>query len=142
MKHYLKYLLILPPAVLCCFAVILSHQKKTPGTDTIRAAAEFDRRAWLVTQGWNAECISSRPVTVPYEITEDYQEYADLQILQRLPLTQYLGKHGVIYTYQLKDSDLYAELLTAEGVLIGAQCYDPENPQTLDMHGNLFENIK
>ena len=135
MKQYLKYLLILPPAILCGVAVILSHQKKTPATDEIRAAAESDRSTWLMLQGWNAELISSRPVTVPAEITETYAEYAHLQILQRLPLMQYAGKHGVLYTYQLENSDLYAELLTADGMLIGAQCYRPDEGRTLSIHG-------
>ncbi len=135
MKSYFKYLLILPPAILCCIAVILSHEKRLPGTDTIKAAAEFDRRAWLITQGWNAELLSSRPVTVPFIITEDYTDYAALQTRQRLPLAQHLGSHGVIYTYQLENSSLYAELLTADGILIGAHCYQPEQHQLLDMQG-------
>lgn len=135
MKNYLKYLLILPPAILCCIAVILSHQRKTPATDQIRAVTEADRSAWLMLQGWSGELLDSRPMTVPYEITELYTDYADLQTRLRLPLMQYAGKHGVIYTYQLNDSHLYAELLTADGMLIGAQCYDPTEGRTLDMHG-------
>ena len=136
MKNYLKYLLILPPAVLCGVAVILSHQKKMPAADEIRAAAESDRSAWLMLQGWNGELLTSRPVTIPAEITEMYQAYAELQTRQRLPLMQYAGKHGVLYTYRLENSDLYAELLTADGILIGAQCYRPDEGITLNMHGN------
>ncbi|MBE6876201.1 MAG: DUF4830 domain-containing protein [Ruminococcus sp.] len=135
-QNYLKYLLILPPAVLCCVAVILSHQKKAPATDEIRALTESDRSAWLMLQGWNGELLSSRPVTVPAEITEIYTDYASLQTLQRLPLMQYAGKHGILYTYQLENSDLYAELLTADGMLIGAQCYRPGDGITRNMHGN------
>ena len=141
MKNYLKYLLILPPAVLCGVAVILSHQKKTPATDEIRAVTESDRSAWLMLQGWNGELISFRPVTVPAEVTETYQIYAGLQDRQRLPLMQYAGKHGVLYTYQLENSDLYAELLTADGILIGAQCYRSSEGKTLTMHGNPVTEI-
>ena len=141
MKNYLKYLLILPPAVLCGVAVILSHQKKTPATDEIRAVTESDRSAWLMLQGWNGELISFRPVTVPAEVTEPYQIYAGRQERQRLPLMQYAGKHGILYTYQLENSDLYAELLTADGILIGAQCYRPGEGKTLTMHGNPITEI-
>lgn len=135
MKKYLQYLLILPPALLCCIAVILSHQKKAPATDCIRAATESDRSAWLMLQGWNGELLHSRAVTVPFEITEEYTDYVSLQTKLRLPLMQYAGKHGIVYTYRLEQSGLYAELLTADGILIGAQCYEPEEGRTLDMHG-------
>lgn len=139
MKKYLKYLLILPPALLCIVAVILSHKQKTPATDTIQAATEFDRSAWLVTQGWNAELLTSRAVTVPFTFDNSYQTYASLQIQQRLPLQEYAGKHGILYTYQLENSPLYAELLTADGILIGAQCYLPEESITLDIHGKEYK---
>ncbi len=135
MKRLIRYLLILPPALLCCIAVILSHQKKAPAADLIRAATESDRSAWLMLQGWHGELLQSRAVTIPYEITEIYAEYAALQTRQRLPLMQYAGKHGIVYTYQLEDSGLYAELLTADGILIGAQCYQPGEGRTLDLHG-------
>ena len=135
MKRFLKYLLILPPAVLCCIAVILSHQKRMPAADEIRAAAESDRSAWLMLQGWKGELLHSRPVTVPYEITDTFADYAALQTRQRLPLMQYAGKHGVLYTYRPENSDLYAELLTADGMLVGAQCYEPETGRMLNIHG-------
>lgn len=140
MKKYLKYFLILPPALLCMVAIILSHKQKQPATDTIKASTEFDRSAWLLTQGWNAELLNSRAVTIPYEFENTtYQTYANLQIQQRLPLKNYTGKHGVLYTYQLENSPLYAELLTADGILIGAQCYLPEESITLDIHGKEFK---
>ena len=135
MKNYIKYLLILPPAILCCIAVILSHQRKQPSADLIRAVTESDRSAWLMLQGWSGELLNSRPMTVPSEFPELYADYVNLQTKLRLPLMQYAGKHGVIYTYQLDNSELYAELLTADGMLIGAQCYYPEEGITLDMHG-------
>lgn len=136
MKNFLKYLLILPPALLCCIAVILSHQKKQPAADQIQAATESDRSAWLMLQGWNGEFLYSRPVTVPEEFPESYAEYVNLQLRLRLPLEQYAGRHGVVYTYQLENSDLYAELLTADGMLIGAQCYYPEEHITRNMKGH------
>ncbi|MDE5792868.1 MAG: DUF4830 domain-containing protein [Oscillospiraceae bacterium] len=140
MKKYLKYLLILPPALLCMVAVIFSHKQKQPATDTIKAYTEFDRSAWLLTQGWNAELLYSRAVTIPYEFnTNTYQTYANLQIQQRLPLERYAGTRGVLYTYELENSPLYAELLTADGILIGAQCYLPEESITLDIHGKEFK---
>lgn len=136
MKNCLKYLLILPPALLCCIAVILSHQKKAPPTDYIQAVTEADRSAWLMLQGWSGELLSSRPVTIPEEFPESCAEYTSLQLRLRLPLTEYAGAHGVVYTYKLENSDLYAELLTADGLLIGVQCYYPEEHITRNMKGH------
>ena len=135
MKKYLKYLLILPPAVLCCVAVILSHQKKIPAVETIPVSTEEERSEWLMLQGWNAELLNSRLVTVPAELNENCTDYTLLQEKLRLPFAQYAGKHGVLYTYRLENSALYAELLTADGILVGAQCYHPEKGRTLDMQG-------
>lgn len=138
MKRVLKYLLILPPAVLCCVAVILSHQKKAPATEMISVASEEQRSEWLMLQGWNGIFLQSRLVTVPAELGEEFTDYLLLQQKLRLPFTQYAGKHGVLYTYRLENSELYAELLTADGILIGVQCYHPEKGKTLDMQGRMI----
>ena len=135
MKRYLKYLLILPPAILCCVAVILSHQKKSPAVESISVSSEAERSEWLMLQGWNAELLNSRLVTVPAELNDFCTDYTILQTKLRLPLAQYAGKRGVLYTYRLENSALYAELLTADGILVGAQCYHPEKGRTLDMQG-------
>ncbi|MBR4320593.1 MAG: DUF4830 domain-containing protein [Oscillospiraceae bacterium] len=135
MKKFLKYLFILPPAVLCCVAIILSHQKKSPAVESISVSSEAERSEWLMLQGWNAELLTTRLVTVPAELNEFCTDYALLQSKLRLPFAQYAGKHGVLYTYRLENSALYAELLTADGVLVGAQCYHPEQHKTLDMQG-------
>ena len=130
MKRYVKYLLLLPPALLCCVAILFHQQKNAPRM--IRAVTETDRSAWLMLQGWHSNFLSSRPVAIPENFPESYSH---LQELLHLPLHQYAGKHGVLYTYQLENSSLYAELLTADGMLIGAQCYDPEQQTTLDFQG-------
>lgn len=142
MKQYLKYLLILPPVLVGILAVCLSHSG-TSGKDAVQqipAADEAARLSWLAARGLDCEAVSSRAVTVPLDFSGVYGDYAALQEALCLPLEAYSGQRAVLYTYQVKDSEplLYAELLTAEGILIGAQCYRPEESATLDLKGNLF----
>jgi hypothetical protein len=129
MKHYLKlkYLLVLPPLVLCGAAICLCH-RQSPVRKEITAATENDRTAWLALQGWEAELLTSEAVTIPTDFSGTYADYAAMQEQQQLPLSLYKGERAVRYTYLLKNTEpvLYAELLTAEGLLIGVQYYSPE----------------
>ena len=83
---------------------------------------------WLL--GWDASLFATQTVIVPDEDAV-YTDYASLQRVQNLPLDRFAGKRAVLYTYTLRDSSLCAELLIADGVIIGAQCYLPEQPQPL-----------
>lgn len=139
-KKYSKYLLILIPAAFCIIVLFLNQKQKAPAQQ-IRAATEFDRAAWLLTQGWQGELHSSRTVVIPAADPENpdqnYRNYVRLQARQNLPFADYAGTNGILYTYKLENSKLYAELLTADGILIGVQCYYPgADSETLDIQGN------
>ncbi len=141
MKRWFKYLLLLPPLLLCAAAVCLSHSAKgRTQLRYIRAETEDARLAWLSSQGIEAERISSQAVTVPRNFSGAYQNYAALQAQLQLPLKEYAGQRAVMYTYSVTGSEplLYAELLTAEGFLIGVQCYYPEEGAVLDLQGAPF----
>ncbi|MDE6088155.1 MAG: DUF4830 domain-containing protein [Oscillospiraceae bacterium] len=154
MKQYSKYLFILIPALFCAVVLILNQKQKIP-VQQIPAVTEDDRSAWLLSQGWEGELHSSRPVVIP-DISnildsgnpgnsDNFNHYISLQEMQNLPFAEYAGAHGIVYIYELNSSDydqspetpvLYAELLTADGILVGAQCYHPgQDSQTLDMQG-------
>ncbi len=141
MKQYLKYLLILPPALLCITAICLSHAGSSSMEPLqVPAADETARLAWLSDHGWQCEAVSSQAVIVPTDFSGTYMDYAALQETLHLPLEAYSGQRAVLYTYYIKGSEppLYAELLTADGFLIGAQCYHPEESVTLNMQGEVF----
>ncbi len=137
MKRCVKSLLILPPLLLCGLAVCLSRAHPGVETAVIPAATEEERLHWLASQGLQAQELSSRCVTIPSEFSGTYACYAALQEQQHLPLTAHAGAQAVCITYEVTDCEppLYAELLTAEGLLIGAQCYHPEEGIILDMQG-------
>lgn len=118
-------------------AVLLLRSRPEP-PERIPVQTEEERTAWLRAQSWEPLSCTEQEVTVPQQMTGVYAGYAALQTYQHLPLPEYSGQRGVLYTYVLKDTQLCAELLAADGILIGAQCYLPEESVTLDMKGNPF----
>lgn len=140
MKRYVKYLLIAPPLLLCAAAVCLSHSNSGNEQQEIPAASEEQRLQFLAMHGLHAEVLHSEQVTVPWDLGGCYAEYAALQEAQQLPLAAHAGAAASCITYEVTDSDplMYAELLTANGILIGAQCYHPEDGQVLTMQGKPF----
>ena len=118
-----KYSLLLIPAAVI-IALVCCHQN-TPVLPSIPAATEDQRIAFLRSEGWEGPPIGTQTITIP-QPDGIYADYAALQAQQQLPLTEYIGQQEMLYTYALKGTDLIDELLTAEGVLIGAQCYDPQ----------------
>lgn len=140
MKRLVRYLLIVPPLAICAAAVILCHGGTDDLRETIPAATESQQLQWLAMQGLQAERIASQAVTIPAEFTGSYAAYAALQEQQALPLADYAGRNAVCVTYQVTDSEplMYTELLTADGILIGAQCYLPEEGRMLTMQGKQF----
>lgn len=128
MKKAVKALVFAIPAAACA-VILLTHARK-PEPLTIPAATETQRSAFLHSCGWDASLLDVQNVIVPVEDSV-YTDYAALQRVQNLPLHRFAGERATLYTYTLRDSSLCAELLTADGVLIGAQCYLPEQPQPL-----------
>lgn len=140
MKRHLKYLLIAPPLLLCAAAVYFSHSSSAGTQQEIPATSEEQRLQWLAMQGLRGEMLHAEHITVPAQFSGCYADYAALQEFQQLPLAAYAGMSASCITYEITDSDplMYAELLTADGILIGAQCYHPEDGITLTMHGKPY----
>ncbi len=128
MKKAVKAVLLTVPVLFCAGALLLHSQRPEPLT--IPAATETERTAFLRSCGWDASLFATQTVIVPGEDTI-YHDYAALQRVQNLPLDRFTGERAMLYTYTLRDSSLCAELLIADGELIGAQCYLPEQPQPL-----------
>lgn len=133
-KKYLKFLLPLP---FLCVGAFWVFREKPPEPVTIPAGTEEERLCFLRSEGWEGTLAVSQGVIVPEESAFP-AAYAGLQQSLGLPLAEFAGKSAVLYTYSLRHTALCAELLTADGVLIGAQCYDPETHCTLDLRGEPF----
>ncbi len=133
MKRIFRYLLIAPPIFLCAVALYLSHRTNAQTYPVIPASTEEERLSWLAMQGIDAEPIASQTAVIPSDFGGIYAEYASLQEMQGLPLAAHAGDTAVCTTYLVREHEplLYAELLSADGILIGAQCYAPEESRCL-----------
>ena len=126
MKRSVRYLLVLPPMLVGGLALVLCHAgRREAAMPQIPCAVEEERLSYLAQKGWHGELLGSRAVIVPDVQDAVFSDYAALQVQQHLPLAGYAGKRAVEYTYRLEEEPLYAQLLCADGILIGAACYTP-----------------
>lgn len=134
MKRSMICLLAAVPLVIlavCWF----SHP--VPAKADIPAGSEAERLAWLASQGLSCVPVAEAPVTIPADVRSVPADYAALQETLGLPFASHAGEDGMLYTYYTEGSDppFYAELLTADGVLVGAQGYHPYDGITRDLQG-------
>lgn len=114
-----------------CFLLLCT--KKPP--DGIPAVTDTDRQIYLFTQGWKAEETCIREVCIPDADDPVFAEYAALQEQQGLPLAAFTGQTATRYTYRLAQSELCAELLCADGIVIGAARFDPATGRLYSIRG-------
>ena len=130
MKKWGKAGLAVLPGALCLVAWL--WLSRPPETRQIPAGTEDERLAFLSTCGMEGALLSEQHVTVPGEDAA-FTRYIALQRLQSLPLGAHTGEQGTVYTYSIAGSSLRAELLCADGLLIGAQMYLPEDGSMLPL---------
>lgn len=138
MKRRVRYLPILLIFLFGMgFAVFLHFRDPV---QEIPAATQAQQLEWLAAQGLDAEPAETQEIRIPLDFSGNYADYAALQSQLQLPLRKYAGKSALCATYRIENGTqpMYAELLIADGILIGAQCYTPEGGQTLDLRGEPF----
>ena len=109
-------------------------ERQTP----IPAATETDRQLWLFGQGYKGREISAEEIVVPDTEDPVFSGYAAMQAEQGLPLERYAGQPAARYVYELEQTPLCAELLVADGQLIGAMCCDPAAHTMLRIYAEPF----
>lgn len=123
---------IISALCIAAFAAFLARSHVPSG---IPASTPDERMVYLFTQGWKGEEIGSDEVVIPESTDVVYLDFAQLQKAQGLPLARYAGCRAMRYTYRLAQSDLYAELVCADGILVGAMCYDPAAGEMYTIQG-------
>ena len=95
----------------------------------ISCATEQERTAYLQSLGWESDSAEEKEITIPSVFNQVYENYNAVQKEQGFDLEPYKGKAATIYTYHIsnyKDNkNVIADLLVADGVLIGADLCDP-----------------
>lgn len=104
----------------------------------IPAGTEDERLLYLFSQGFKGRELSAQEIVVPELSDVVFADYAAMQEMQGLPVGAYCGRSAVRYVYELEQTELCAELLVADKVLIGAMCCDPGKHTMLTAAGEVY----
>lgn len=123
----MKFFLILSKrrlGIIALFSVILlvisggfysSAQRKTDGSTHQKRMEFINARGYDV-----SEDAVSKEIVIPYEFSEVYSNYNELQKKSGFDLYRYRGKKAFVYTYPvLYKEDTELHLIVSEGIIIG-----------------------
>lgn len=131
-----KTKLLLAAGVVLVAAVILMPKKpdtspEIPESAYTSAETVAERLEYFALHGWEVEEICSRNVTIPEDFSTVYEEYAQLQDKQGMPLREYAGQNAQLYIYEVKNyspesKKLLAELLVCDNTAIASMVYSED----------------
>lgn len=133
MKNSVKALI--SAGVLLAAAVIFIPKKEAPFTvpesAPTAAASVSDRIEYFASHGWEVEEICSKNITIPEDFSAVYEEYAQLQDKQGMPLREYAGRNAQLYVYEVKNyspesKKLLAELLVCDDTAVASMVYSED----------------
>ena len=111
--------------VLCRKAYQPAQPEETPA-QTLKAATNEDRLAFLASFGWQVReaPTETQEVRIPKEFNEVFTRYNQLQQSQGFDLSDYAGKTAKRYVYAITNypggsQDFYATVLVCQNKIIG-----------------------
>ena len=121
------FLIIL--AALSLLTACRSREEKT--IVSVPAADAAQREAYFASHGWKVEEISVGDVIIPADFSGIYEEYAEIQDRQGLPLREYAGKNAKLYVYEVKNYSpesrkMLAELLVCNENAVASLIYSED----------------
>ena len=130
-KQIFGIILALTGLTVIILTFLSNHNGKPASVSaSISCASEEERRDYLTSLGYSFDKnVKKKKITVPSEFNEVYEKYNGVQKEQGFDLEKYKGKEAVLYTYNItnyKDNkNVIADLIVADGMLIGADLCDP-----------------
>lgn len=131
-----KTVLLLAAGVILAAAAVLMPKKpdtsqKIPESAYVSASTVSERLEYFALHGWEVEEICSKNVTIPEDFSQIYEEYAQLQDKQGMPLREYAGKNAQLYMYEVKNYSpesrkLLAELIVCDNTAIASMVYSED----------------
>ena len=96
-----------------------------------KAADVSQRIDYFASHGWEVEEISEKDILIPAEFSDIYEEYAEMQDKQGLPLREYSGRNAKLYTYEVKNYSpenmkMLAELLVCDDKAVASMVYSED----------------
>jgi len=119
--------IILFGAILIAIILLTAHlkQQNSPAEQSIIAANDEERTAYLQSLGWIADPspIETLTFTLPKPLNTSYLEYNELQLEQGFDLTAYAGKAVKRYSYAISNypdrpNDVQADLYLCDDRII------------------------
>lgn len=100
--------------------------------EKVPAATVGERIDYFASHGWEVEEIAGKQITIPENFSHAYEEYAQLQDKQGLPLREYAGKNGHLYVYEVKNYSpesrkMLAELLVCGDTAVASMIYSEDS---------------
>ncbi len=132
MKKYT--FLIISVAVLTAAIFIVPKRDDSGNIDDaelISASDSGERIDYFASHGWEVEEIAGRNITIPNDFSDVYEEYAQLQDKQGLPLRNYAGCNATLYVYNVKNyapenKKMLAELIVCDNTAVASMVYSED----------------
>lgn len=133
MSKKTMYILISAAIALAAIVLIFPDNKPAdvPASAHVDASSASRRIDYFASHGWEVEEIAGKNITIPADFSQDYEQYAQLQDKQGLPLREYAGRNAQLYVYDVKNYSpesrkMLAELLVCDDTAIASMVYSED----------------
>ena len=133
MSKKTMYILISAAIVLAVIILIFPDNKPSdiPASAPVDASSVNRRIDYFASHGWEVEEIAEKNITIPADFSQGYEQYAQLQDKQGLPLREYAGRNAQLYVYDVKNYSpesrkMLAELLVCDDTAIASMVYSED----------------
>lgn len=128
MKKSFKIILSAGIILTAVFIFMPEKNENPEPTAKVSATTTAERINYFALHGWEVEEIFSKDIIIPTEFNENYESFAQIQDKQKLPLREYKGMNGILYTYRIKNyspdnKNLLAELIVCDGKAVSSAIY-------------------
>lgn len=135
-----KFIIASIAAAVILGAVIIAdpdnkNVQNIPESAPVDASTVSSRVDYFAAHGWEVEELSGKDITIPSDFSEGYEQYAELQDKQGMPLREYAGKSGKLYVYEVKNyspenKKMLAELIVCDNTAIASMVYSDNGSGT------------
>lgn len=100
-------------------------------TGSVPASSPNQRIDYFASHGWDVHEIACRNIVIPSVFSAAYEEYAQIQDKQGLPLREYAGADAQLYLYEVKNyspesKNMLAELLVCDDIAVASLVYSED----------------
>jgi len=134
MSKKTMYILISAAIVLAAVILIFPDNRKpdgVPASAPVDASTAGRRIDYFASHGWEVEEVAEKNIVVPSDFSQGYEQYAQLQDKQGMPLREYAGRNAQLYVYDVKNyspesKKMLAELLVCDDTAIASLVYSED----------------